>query len=137
MSIPKTGTVGVNHLAIVLPAKPPSLCTNSMLQSKVVLPLPSPGACTCTCLHTQTHTVVVDRSYLAAQHESVAEASYKHSALLCSLFVLAQQRPAGFDHTCSFPPGHTHCRPGLTPSVSICSVTGSCSTTAMCKEGRS
>lgn len=110
---------------------------NSVLQSKVALPLPSLGACTRTCSHTQTHTVAVDRSCLASQHESVAEASHQSSAPSCSLFALAQQHPAGFDHTCSFPPGHTHCGPGLTASVSICSVTGSCSTTTMCKEGRS
>lgn len=74
---------------------------NSVLQSKVALPLPSLGTCMHTQMHTHTHNVGVDRSYLASQHESVAEAGYRSSGLSFSLFAVAQQRPAGFDHTCS------------------------------------
>lgn len=52
-------------------------------------------------VHAHTHKVGVNRSYLASLHESVAEAGHQSSGLCFSLFALAQQHSAGFDHTCS------------------------------------
>lgn len=78
---------------------------------------------------THIHKAGVGRSYLASQCESVAEAGYRSSGLSFSLFVLQ-----GVTIPAPSTSGHTHPRPGLTASVSICSITGSCIVTTMRKK---
>lgn len=78
-----------------------------------------------------THKVGVNRSYLALQHESVAEAGHQSSALCFTSLLWYSNILQGLTIPVPCAPGHTRHRPGLTTSVSIYSITGSCTMTVM------